>query len=127
MVIAYEDEKGKPTLRVVNDDESAPSAGKAKIRLIHAAPGMEAINLYRAGTKNKLASESRFTSASTWQEVDPVKGPFEIRTSDPKSGRVRVPDLHLEAGRLYTLVVKGGLKAAEKLRVVSITDTPTKV
>ena len=33
-VVGYEDKDGKPVIRVFNDDESAPAAGKAKVRLI---------------------------------------------------------------------------------------------
>ena len=123
-VIAYDDKD--PKLVVVNDDESAPAEGKAKVRIIHAAPGMESVNIYAAGKRDKLASESRFSTASTWQEVDPVKGPLEVRTSDQKSGGVRVNDVHLQPGNLYTFVVEGGAKAGEKLHVVSIVDTPHK-
>lgn len=125
-VIAFDDKDGKANLRVVNDDESAPDAGKAKVRIIHAAPGMDAVNLYAAGKKDEIASETRFTTASTWQEVDPVSGPLTIRTSDKKSGAVKIPDVTLQAGKLYTFVVEGGAKAGEKLRVTPIVDMPTK-
>jgi len=125
-VIAYEDEDGKPKINVVNDDESAPPAGKAKVRLIHAAPGMDAINVYRAGTKDKLASESRFSTVSTWQDVEPVAGPLEIRTSNQKAHGVRIANVKLEPGKLYTFVVEGGGKAKRPLHVVSIVDSPMK-
>jgi hypothetical protein len=124
-VVAYENEDGKPVLRAVNDDESAPSAGKAKVRLIHAAPRMEPVSLYAAGQKDKLAGESRFSTVSTWQEVDPVSGPLEIRAGDDKTGsRAAVPARGIEAGKLYTFVVEGGPKSAEKLHVVRLVDTP---
>lgn len=124
-VIAFND-KNKPALRVVTDDESAPDQGKAKVRIIHAAPDMEALNLYAAGHKDKLASESRFTTVSTWQEVDPVKGPLELRTSGGRSATVRVPGLTLEPGRLYTFVVSGGDNVKQSLHVTPIVDSPTK-
>lgn len=125
-VVAFEDENGKPKLRVVKDDESAPDAGKAKVRIIHAAPGMEAVNVYGPDKKDKIASETRFTTVSTWQQVDPVSGALEVRTSDPKSGAAKVP-VAMEAGKLYTLVVEGGVKAKEKLKVTPIVDIPAKV
>src|SRR6185503_9602258 len=91
-VVAYENEDGQPVLRVVNDDEDAPSAGKAKVRLIHAAPKMEPVALYAVGQKDKLAGESRFSTVSTWQEVDPMTGPLEVRAGDDKTGsRAVVP------------------------------------
>ncbi len=124
-VVAFDDntKKAEPTLRVVNDDTDAPHAGKAKLRIIHAAPGMEGIEVYAAGRKEKLASESRFTTASTWQEVDPTDTSIEIRTSNDKEGVVRLPNFHLEADKLYTFVVMGGEKNGTKLRVIPIVDT----
>jgi hypothetical protein len=123
-VVGYEDKDGKPVLRVFNDDESAPAVGKAKVRLIHAAPGADPVSLYAPGRKDKLAGESRFSTASTWQEVDPVNGPVDIRAGDVKTGaRVAVPT-RIEAGKLYTFVVEGGPKSGEKLHVVDIVDSP---
>jgi hypothetical protein len=124
-VVAFEDKDGKPVLRAFNDDESAPAAGKAKVRLIHAAPAAEPVSLYAAGRKDKLAGESRFSTASTWQEVDPVNGPLEVRTGDAKAGtRASVPVKQIEAGKLYTLIVEGGPKSGQKLRVIDLVDTP---
>jgi len=123
-VVSWDDKGGKADLRVVNDTESAPASGKAKIRIIHAAPGMDAIDLYASGHKDKLASESRFTSASNWQEVDPVTGPLEIRTSNKNDNPVRIANVTLQPGKMYTFVVFGGQKAGEKVSVIPIVDNP---
>jgi hypothetical protein len=124
-VVVYEDQDAKPVLRVFNDDESAPAAGKAKLRVIHAAPGLDPVNVYAPGHKDKLAGESRFSTVSTWQEVNPVNGPLEVQVGSGRTGRMtRVPDSRIEAGKLYTLVVKGGAKSPEKLDVVEMVDTP---
>jgi hypothetical protein len=124
-VVGYEDKDGKPVLRVFDDDESAPAAGKAKIRLIHAAPAAEPVSLYVAGRKDKLAGESRFSTASTWQEVDPVNGPLEVRAGDEKTGARAPVTTRVEAGKLYTFVVEGGSKSGQNLRVVDMVNTPT--
>lgn len=124
-VVAFEDKDGKPVLRVFKDDESAPDAGKAKVRIIHAAPAVESVNLFAAGHKDKLAGESRFSDASSWQNVDPVRGPLTIRTGDAKNGtHASVPVQALQAGRLYTFIVEGGPKSGEKLHVVDVVDSP---
>jgi len=125
-VVAWEDEDGKPVLRAFNDDESAPADGKAKVRIIHAAPKMEPVSLYAAGHKDKLAGESRFSASSTWQEVDPVSGALEVRAGDGKNAvHAAVPAGGIEAGKLYTFVVQGGPKSAEKLHVVRMVDSPS--
>jgi hypothetical protein len=124
-VVGYEDNDAKPVLRVFNDDESAPDAGKAKLRLIHAAPGADPVSVYVPGRKDKLAGESRFSTASTWQEVTPVNGPVEVRAGDSKTGpRVSVKE-KIEPGKLYTLVVEGGPKSGQKLHVVEMVDMPS--
>ncbi len=126
-VVVYEDKDAKPVLRVFNDDESAPAAGKAKLRIIHAAPATEPVGVYAAGQKDKLAGESRFTTASGWQEVDPVNGPLEVRTGSGKnSSVVRIADARIEAGKLYTLIVEGGAKSGQKLHVIQVVDSPAK-
>jgi hypothetical protein len=119
--VAWENENGNPVLRVFNDDESAPAAGKAKVRLIHASAKAEPVAFYVAGQKDAWADQSRFTTASMWQEVDPVSGKLEVRVGDEKSGRrAPVPVTGIEAGKLYTFVVSGGPKP----RVVPIVDSP---
>ncbi|PWU01358.1 MAG: hypothetical protein C5B51_22860 [Terriglobia bacterium] len=126
-VVVYEDKDAKPVLRVFNDDESAPAAGKAKVRIIHAAPAVESVDVYAVGRKDKLASESRFTTTSNWQEVDAVNGPLEVRSGSGKSQHItRVPDSRIEAGKLYTLVVEGGTKSPESLHVIKVVDMPSK-
>jgi hypothetical protein len=124
-VVGYEDNDGKPVLRVFNDDESAPSAGKAKVRLIHAAAGADPVAVYVAGKKDKYTSESRFSTNSGWDTVDPAAGPFEVRVGDKKNGaHAAVPTKSVEAGRLYTWVVEGGPKSGQPLHVVELMDSP---
>jgi uncharacterized protein (DUF2141 family) len=123
-VVAWSDKDGSGNLRVVNDTESAPDSGKAKIRIIHAAPGMDAIELYAGGHKDKIAGESRFTSSSTWQQVDPVTGPLELRTSNKNDKPVRISNVTLQPGKMYTFVVFGGEKAGDKVTVIPIVDNP---
>ncbi len=123
-VAAYAEKGNKAELKVVNDDEGAPGPGKVKVRIVHAAPGLDAVNLYATGTREKLASESRFTTSSMWQEIDPVKGPIEVRTTNKKDRPVRLSGVSLEPGELLTVVVFGGQKSGEALTVTPIVDNP---
>jgi hypothetical protein len=125
-VVAYEDKDAKPVIHVFNDDESAPAAGKAKLRIIHAAGANEAVDVYVSGQKDKLASESSLTSSSTWQDINPVKGTIEVRTGSGKDAQVtRIPNTNFDAGKLYTLVVEGSGKTGQKLSVVQMENSPT--
>jgi hypothetical protein len=123
-VVAFQDGDGGASLRVLNDDEDAPDANKAKVRLINASPEMEGLKLYAAGRKDEIASQTRFTTGSTWQEVDPVSGPLELRGSDREMRAVRVPNVTLESGKLYTFVVRRGEGAQGVPQVTPIVDTP---
>lgn len=123
-VVAFDDRTGKASLRVVNDDEKAPDVGKAKVRILHASPDMEGIKLYAHGRKDEIATQSRFTTGSNWQEIDPVKGDLELRTTDKKDGVVQIPDVTLQAGKLYTFIVRGGSDTKERLNVSTIIDEP---
>ena len=123
-IVAFNDGDGGASLRVLNDDEDAPEEGKAKVRLIHASPEMEGLKLYAAGRRDEIASQSRFTTGSNWQEVDSVKGALELRGSDRKLGTVRIPNVTLEPGKLYTFVVRRGEGAQPRPQVTPIVDSP---
>jgi hypothetical protein len=129
-VIAYDDEDGKATLRVVNDMESEPSRGKAKIRLIDASPRTDDFGLYVAGRAkgDKLAGEPLIGAISRWMEVDPVSEPLELRRrADKAAAPVPVPNVSLTAGRLYTFVVTDGRTASEPPQVITLENEPTKI
>jgi hypothetical protein len=121
-VVAFDDKGGGASLRVLNDDEDAPDAGKAKVRLINASPEMEGLELHAAGKRDEIASQTRFTTGSTWQEVDPVTGPLELRATDRKP--VRIANVTLEPGKLYTFVVRPGKTPKASPEVTPIVDTP---
>jgi hypothetical protein len=56
--------------------------------------------------------------------VDPVSGPLELRGSDREMRAVRVPNVTLESGKLYTFVVRRGEGAQGGPQVTPIVDTP---
>jgi hypothetical protein len=118
--IAYENDKSDPELRVVNDDEDAPAAGKAKIRLVHAAAKMEPVDVYVPGAKDKLISESRFGTVADWKEVNPVSAPVEVRVGGEKSAVRATVSGGIEPGKLYTFIV--GQKGTDQIRVVRKVD-----
>jgi hypothetical protein len=121
-VVAFDEKDGGASLRVLSDEEGAPDPGKAKVRLINASPEMEGLKLYAQGKRDEIASQTRFTTGSTWQEVDPVSGALELRTSDHKA--VKVPNVKLEPGKLYTFVVRPGKTANATPDVTPIVDSP---
>jgi hypothetical protein len=80
-------------LDVIADDLQAPSAGKARVRVINAAAGTDDIEVFLRGQKDALFDDVDFKEAIAYKEVDPVKTTIEWRmaeslltTANPKTG-----------------------------------------
>ena len=118
-VLAVQDRDGKFTINNVSDDLTPPEAGRAKVRVINLAPGMEKADLY-AGEKSPLISGVGLDHATDYKDVDPAKAELTVRHGMSKRNAVPVKDLTLDAGKLYTILVfqdKGG-----KVKVKTIKD-----
>jgi len=50
------DRDGKPTLTVIPDQLKPPAPGKTKLRLIHAAPGVDKLDIFRSGETTGIFS-----------------------------------------------------------------------
>jgi hypothetical protein len=126
-VIAFDDENGKATLRVINDEEAAPANRKAKIRVIDAAARAGDFDLYFAGRNDRIAGEPMMGDVSGWKEVNVAQEPLEIRIGDDNAKRAPVPGVRLEPGKLYTFVVTDGQKGEQPLHVTALQNEPTKL
>jgi hypothetical protein len=127
-VIAFDDQNGKPAVIVVNDEEAAPSNGKAKVRLIDAAARAGDFDLYVADRRlGNLTAESAPGPVSAWEEVDAGRQPVELRTRDRSPQRISVPDSGLLAGNLYTFVLTDRRTDRQPVQVVTLENQPTKV
>jgi Domain of unknown function (DUF4397) len=83
----------KVSLEVISDDLQQPSAGKARVRVINAAPGTDDVAVYLRGQKDALFSDVDFKEAVSYKEVDPVKSTLELKIAEgmlsdtnPKTG-----------------------------------------
>jgi hypothetical protein len=121
-VVAFDSDHSTPILRVITEEEEKPKSSKSRVRVIHAVPGAQLVTLYARGRTDKLASESIFGDVSPWNEVDPVDTGIEIRTRGDEDV-LRIPNISMEAGRLYTLLVIGGPKTDRKLDAIWIGDS----
>jgi hypothetical protein len=127
-VIAYDDDDGKATLRVLTDEESAADSGKAKVRVIDASARADDFALHFSGRGgDKVVGEPLLGAVSSWKEVDPGQGGLELRTDDNKAKAVPVSDVRLQAGKLYTFVVRDGRTAAQSLEVIALENEPTRL
>jgi hypothetical protein len=99
---------GKITLNAIHDDLSAPPVGKAKVRVINAAPASGSVDVYAKGTDKALISGAGFGHATEYREVDPMTTELDIRRGGSKRNEARVTDVNLSSDKLYTVVIMGG-------------------
>jgi hypothetical protein len=107
-VVAMDGVNGSPILAPVSDDLAQPDPGKAKVRVIHAAPGVKKVDIYPAGSKKAILDGVDFKDATDYKEVDPVLTEIDVRTEGGKGSAVTIRNVALQAGKLYTLVLMGG-------------------
>lgn len=107
----------KSTLRVVHDD-LIPESGKARIRVIHAAPGGPALDVNIAGATDKLFSGVNFTSEAGYKDLAPGTVTLELKAKDRLKVLLRLPAMDLERGTATTIVITG----ASKLGFFTFTD-----
>jgi hypothetical protein len=107
-IVAERKTNGKDELKVVKDDFTAPAAGKAKIRVVHAADGAPKVDIYPQAGKDAIISGASFGDATNYKEVDPTTTELDIRQFGTKKNEATVKNVMLMADKFYTIVVMGG-------------------
>jgi hypothetical protein len=107
-IVALNGEDRKAMLDPISDDLAQPDPGKAKLRVIHAAPGVKKVDIYAAGTRDALIDGVGFKDATSYKEVDPTTTEIDVRSTGSKSNATKIGNLSLAAGKLYTLLIMGG-------------------
>lgn len=107
----------KSTLRVVHDDV-IPDAGKARVRVIHAAAGGPELDVNVVGATDKLFSGVNFGSEAGYKDLEPGNRTLELRAKGSSKALLRLPAMNLEQGTATTIVITG----ATKLGFFTFTD-----
>lgn len=107
----------RSSLRVVRDDV-IPDSGKARIRVMHAAPGAPELDVSILGTTEKLFSGVNFKSEAGYKDLAPGSVTLELRAKDVTKVLLRLPAMTLERGTATTIVITG----AGKLGFLKFTD-----
>lgn len=102
VVLPAEDNGGFET-RILRDELGTDPA-KAQLRVIHAARGIDEIDVVKRGG-DEVFGDVNFANEAGFKAIDPWRGTLEIRNS--AGGRVltTVADANFEGGRSYTVVV----------------------
>jgi hypothetical protein len=106
--------------QIFGDDLSAPGAGKAKVRVIHAAPEVPAVDVAVAGGPT-LFEGAEFPSATDYAEVDAGTYPVQVKAAGGEDVLLEA-SLPVKAGTIYSVAAVGGAgKDVELLPVVDAT------
>ncbi|MEJ7713370.1 MAG: DUF4397 domain-containing protein [Pyrinomonadaceae bacterium] len=104
------------------DKFAAPSAGKAKLRVVHAVPDLGELDIYLAGRSEAVLKGIGFGSAVDYAELDPSTAALEVRRAGENVTTLTVPQTTLAADKLYTVLIVGRTKGTANLEAVIIED-----
>lgn len=121
-VFAIPGEDDAARLRVITDDHALPAAGKARVRVVHAARDAGEVDLWAAGRADALFDGVDFQSVTDYKEIDPIAGTLELRPEGSPNLMLSVPGVDLAAGKSYTIVVVGRVRTAPQLEAFVIED-----
>lgn len=108
-IIVMHDKDGAAYDTRVLRDEISGDATKAHIRVIHAAPGVDEVNVVQRGGE-KLFDGVNFTSEAGFKAVDAWKGTLEFRSEDGNRVLLTMPNVDLQLGKSYTIVLSRDAK-----------------
>jgi hypothetical protein len=96
-------------LFVDNFRDSYPAANEALVRVIHASPDADNVDVYRLydGDSESLATGLAFSQVSEYMTIDAYTYDFELRVAGDNDVLVELEDLELKPGHVYTLFVIG--------------------
>ncbi len=109
--------ESKATLRVVDDMLTPLTWGKASIRIVHASPDLEKVDVFVKDNDEKLFNSVDPQTVTSYNEVDPKR---PRSSSDRKTILLTVPNMTFEPGQHYTIVIAGKTKDTPKLETIKI-------
>ncbi len=110
-------------IKIVDDNLVAPASGKARVRLIHASPDAGSVDVYTQGTNVKISDKISFQEAGSYLEVAPTTAALEVRpTEGARNVIFMIPNVRLQAGGIYTIILTGQAKGAPNMEVIVIED-----
>jgi LPXTG-motif cell wall-anchored protein len=92
---------------VLIDNNSAPEAGKAHVRFVHASPDAPAVDIAVANGGPVLFSNVSFKGTGDYLPVDAGTYDLEARLAGTDTVALSVPGVMLEDGNVYTVFAMG--------------------
>jgi hypothetical protein len=103
-IVALPNEHGGVALRVVRD-EVVPDSGKARLRVINAAPDIDDVDIAVQGQKDPLFTDVGYATEAGYKDIGPMTATIDIRRDTKSTHPVQVKNMRFEAGRAYTIVL----------------------
>ncbi|MGQ0767041.1 MAG: DUF4397 domain-containing protein [Gemmatimonadota bacterium] len=85
-------------------DELGTDPAKVQLRVIHAARGVDEIDVVKRGG-DEVFGDVNFSNEAGFKSIDPWRGTLEIRNADGGRVLATVADTNFEGGKSYTVVV----------------------
>ncbi len=107
---------------VLIDNNSAPAAGKAHVRFVHASPDAPAVDIAVANGGPVLFSDIPFKGVGDYLPVDAGTYDLEARIAGTETIALSVPGVALDEGTVYTIFAMGLAGGAPALAAVPSVD-----
>lgn len=102
-IVVMRDSAGGFETRVLRDEISDDTT-RAFLRIIHAARGVDEVNVVQRGA-DTLLDGVNFTMEAGYRAVEPWTGTLEIRSESGNRLLHSIPNVALQAGHSYTIVL----------------------
>ncbi|HET7089423.1 MAG TPA: DUF4397 domain-containing protein [Anaerolineae bacterium] len=110
---------------ILVDNNSAPAAGKAHVRFVHASPDAPAVDIAVAGGGPVLFSNIAFKGVGDYLPVGAGTYDLEVRIAGTDTVALSVPGVQLNNGTVYTVFAMGLAGGTPALQAVpSVDATP---
>jgi hypothetical protein len=120
-LVALPKEKGDARLRFLSDNLGLLEPGETRVRLINATTDVNDLDLFIAGTPNRVLHGIDAGAVAATSFVDMEAGNVEIR-SPTRPAPTLVAKLKVEGDRLYTFIVVGTASALDVVQIVDHTE-----
>lgn len=101
------DEYADLGLVVLDDGAEDAEDGMAMIRFIHLSPDAPEVSLAVEGETDAVVEDLTFMEGSEFMAISPDDYDFEVRTSSGDNVTLNIPDVELQEGWFYTILIQG--------------------
>lgn len=122
MIVLREEDGAELKTRIFRD-EISNDASKAHVRVIHAARGIDEVNVVAQGGET-IFDGINYSNEGGFEDIDPWTGTLEFRTEDGNRRIATLSNVNLMAGTSYTVVLTR--KDANTVEAFWFSDTPTR-